>query len=340
MFWAKTCEVMYHAVSGVPMPKLLYLYEQRHPVELRDFIRAKIRLASLDFDEASYSDNESILIEKFKLADAVLMAPGRFLKDEVHEAGEKIKLIQLWSSGYDKINYDACNRFNQRVANNGGANAQSVAEHTFLLMLSAARRLTEMHNRVINANWIGNGHGMNLQSLFGKRLGLIGMGNIGSKVAEIASAFLMEVQYFDPFITFKSNKNFIKVDLRKLVSNSDFISLHTHHVKNSQPILGQAEFDVMKHGTNIINTSRAELIDYTALQKSLKSGLVRYYASDVFLKEPTTGHESYLSLSNVTFTPHIAGSNVESYEISLANCITNIKKAFENKEISWEVSKF
>jgi lactate dehydrogenase-like 2-hydroxyacid dehydrogenase len=322
------------------MQKLLYLYEERHPTELRDFIRAKIRLESLNFEEASYSDSKQSLIEKFKSVDAVLMAPGRFLEDEIHKAGEKIKLIQLWSSGYDKINLNACNKFNQKVANNGGANAQSVAEHTFLLILSAARRLTEMHDRVINANWTGNGHGLNLQSLFGKRLGLIGMGNIGSKVAEIGSAFKMEVQYFDPFITLKSNKNFRKVDLSELVQNSDFISLHTHAVKNSKPILSQTEFDIMRPGINIVNTSRAELIDYVALQKSLKSGFVRYYAADVFLKEPTTGNEEELAFRNTTFTPHIAGSNVETYEIALGNCIANIKRAFENKKILWEVSKF
>jgi phosphoglycerate dehydrogenase-like enzyme len=322
------------------MRRLLYLYEERHPLELRNFIRAKLKSALLNFDEASYSEGSQSLIKKFQSADAVLMAPGRFLEDEVHKAGEKIKLIQLWSSGYDKINLSACHKFNQRVANNGGANAQSVAEHTILLMLSAARRLSEMHNRVITGGWTGNGHGLNLQSLFGKRLGLIGMGNIGSKVAEIATAFKMKIEYFDPFITLNGNKNFIKVQLEELVKNSDFISLHTHAVKNSQPILGQAEFDIMKSGLNIINTSRAELIDYTALQKSLKSGKVRYFASDVFLREPTTGYEPEFTFSSTTFTPHIAGSNIETYEIALENCIANIKRAFENKEIKWEISKF
>jgi D-3-phosphoglycerate dehydrogenase len=111
-------------------------------------------------------------------------------------------------------------------------------------------------------------------------------------------------------------------------------------VKNSQPILGQAEFDIMKSGVNVINTSRAELIDYAALQKSLKSGRVRYYASDVFLSEPTTGHEQEFIFNNTTYTPHIAGSNVETYEIALENCIANIKRAFEKKEIKWEVSQF
>jgi len=322
------------------MLKLLYLYEERHPIELRDFIRAKLKLEFLNLEEASYSDSKQNLIEKFQSADAVLMAPGRFLEDDVHKAGEKIRLIQLWSSGYDKINLNACHKFKQRVANNGGANAQSVAEHTFLLILSAGRRLSEMHNRVINGDWTGNGHGLNLQSLFGKQLGLIGMGNIGSKVAEIATAFKMRVQYFDPFIKVGRNKNVTKVNLQELVQNSDFISLHTHAVKNSQQILGQAEFDIMKPGVNIINTSRAELIDYVALQKSLKSGKVRYYASDVFLNEPTTGHEQEFIFNNTTFTPHIAGSNIETYEIALENCITNIRNAFENRAIQWEVLKF
>ena len=316
------------------------MYEKRHPLALRDFVRNKVRLHFPIFDEACYSDTKQGLIEKFSAADAVLMAPGRFLDDEVHKVGKNIKLIQVWSSGYDKINLDACRKFNQRVANNGGANAQSVAEHTILLMLSAARRLSEMHNRVIFGEWEGNGHGLNLQSLFDKQLGIIGLGNIGSKVAELASSFKMRVVYYDPFVETGSSEKFTKVNLQKLLETSDFISLHTHALRNVRPILGREEFSLIKLGANLINTSRAELIDFPSLMSSLQSGKLRYYAADVFYDEPTTGQEIELSMINTTFTPHIAGSNLETYEIALENCLTNIRRALNGQEIFWEVTKF
>jgi D-3-phosphoglycerate dehydrogenase len=319
------------------MSNLLYIYEKRHPIELIDFIRSRISKQFSVWEEATYSDEDSFLINKFSEANAVLMAPGRYLSDEVHNHGKKIKLIQLWSSGYDKINLDACRKNGQKVANNGGANSNSVAEHTLLLILAAAKRITEMHDRVINAKWIGNGHGLNLQSLFGKNLGIIGMGNIGSKVAKLATAFDMKVLYFDPYLEQAQDKQYMKCEFKELLQLSDFISLHLHKNPETAPLIGEKEIDLMKSGVNIINTSRAGLIEMSSLKKSLDSGKVRYYASDVFTHEPTLGKEIELSMNNVTFSPHIAGSNLETYQIALDNCIKNIINALNDNQVLWEV---
>lgn len=319
------------------MRKLLYIYEKRHPIDLIEFVRSRISKDFLVWEEASYGDEESSMITKFSEANAVLMAPGRFLSDEIHRNGKGIKLIQLWSSGYDKINLEACRKNGQKVANNGGANSKSVAEHALLLILASAKRVTEMHSRVTGANWVGNGHGLNLQSLFGKNLGIIGLGNIGSKVARLATAFDMKILYFDPYVEQTQNKEYLKCEFEELLRSSDFISLHLHKNSKAPPIIGENEINLMKSGVNIINTSRAGLIEMQALKKSLNSGKVRYYASDVFTHEPTLGAEIELSMSNVTFSPHIAGSNLETYQIALDNCMQNIIRALGNKQILWEI---
>jgi len=319
------------------MSKLLYIYEKRHPIDLINFVRSRISKDFTTWEEASYSEEEPVLIKKFSNAEAVLMAPGRYLSDEIHSYGKKIKLIQLWSSGYDKINLNACRKNDQKVANNGGANSSSVAEHTILMILASAKRIIEMHNRVVSANWVGNGHGLNLQSLFGKNLGIIGMGNIGSKVAKIATAFDMNVLYFDPYVEQTQNMKYLKCEFEDLLRRSDFISLHLHKTVRAEPIIGENEINLMKSGVNIINTSRAELIDMESLAKSLISGKVRYYASDVFTSEPTLGKEIELSMNNVTFSPHIAGSNLETYQVALDNCLENIIRALNNEPILWKI---
>ena len=322
------------------MHKILYIYESWHPVELRDFIKSKLEPAFPNFQEISYSAPNSEIIDNFSVADALFMAPGRYLDDEVHKAGKNLKIIQLWSSGYDKINKISCQKYNQVVANNGGANSQSVGEHTLLLMLSAARRLAEMHNRVISGNWAGNGVGLNLQTLFGTKLGIIGMGKIGSKVAVLANAFGMKIQYYDisTKLTPPPPHYCTRLSFEELITSSDFISLHIHPLKDGKPILGLKEFNIMKKGVNIINTSRASLIDFTALKGAIETDRVRYYSADVFTNEPTSQNEpEFACLNNVTLTPHIAGSNLETYELVMKNCIENINLALNGKEIKWRV---
>ncbi len=320
------------------MAQVLYLFEERHPEELRNLVRQYLGNESIDWIEGNYDEDLAKISKKISEVEVILMAPGRYLSDEIHKAGKKIKLIQLWSSGYDKVNLQACVKYGQKVSNNGGANSQSVAEHTILLMLGVARRAPEMHNRVMDANWKNNGHGLNLQAVFGKKLGIIGLGNIGSKVAKIARAFEMEISFSDPNISTFKHAEYRKLNLFDLVSESDFISLHLHNKPDKSYILGDSEFRLMKSGVNIINTSRAELIDLKSLKMHLESGRIRSYAADVFSHEPTTGNEIELEMKNTFYSPHIAGSNIETYKIALENCLDNIKRALNDDEILWQVS--
>ena len=130
-------------------------------------------------------------------ADFVLFAPGRALSSEVMKSAKNVKLMQLWSSGYDKFNIKDSIHYKIPVANNGGGNAISVAEHTILLMLSVCKWLPDSHSRTVEGRWEGNSHGIDMLLLNKKTLGLIGFGNIGKEVAIRAKGFGMDIIYYD-----------------------------------------------------------------------------------------------------------------------------------------------
>jgi len=133
---------------------------------------------------------------------AVLLAPARHFPPEYMDHLEECKLMQIWSSGYDKFNIEDANSRGIPVANNYGSNAFSVAEHTILMMLGVSRCAPEMHERVVTENWKGNDHGMSSYSLSGKILGIVGLGNIGTLVAKRAEALGMRILFSDPGVDF------------------------------------------------------------------------------------------------------------------------------------------
>jgi lactate dehydrogenase-like 2-hydroxyacid dehydrogenase len=285
-----------------------------------------------------YESSKQELIDSFKKSKIVFMAPGRYLDDEIHDAGAGIRLFQLWSSGYDKLNLHKIKELQIAVSNNGGANKYSVAEHTLLLMLASARRFPEMHKRVVTGDWEGNGHGMNLKMLKGNQLGIIGLGAIGTEVAKLSKSFGMNVGFYD-IAPKKQEATLLDLEplsLDNLLMRSDFISIHTHATQGY--LLDRNALNKVKNGAIIINTSRASLIDTNYVQTLLSRGKLNYYGADVFDFEPTIGTEPILKTYHGAFTPHIAGSNPETYKIALENCIANIKRVQSGQEPLWRVN--
>ncbi|MDP6527910.1 MAG: NAD(P)-dependent oxidoreductase, partial [Candidatus Pacebacteria bacterium] len=211
---------------------LLYLFAERHPKNLRELIRSYIPQEEFEVREMSYLESTEDQIEKIKWAEAALLAPGRHLKDEVLASGGHLKLMQIWSSGYDKFNLKAATEAGIPVSNNGGANRIAVAEQTFLLMLSVYKRLPDSHRRVVTGNWEGNSHGMDMFILYGKTLGIVGLGAIGREVAVRAKAFGMKVLYYDiKRLSPKEEKEFgvEYAELERLYKESDVVTLHLNY---------------------------------------------------------------------------------------------------------------
>ena len=320
------------------MEKLLYFLEERVPQNLRKLVIKYIEAEKLEYRICFYSEPSEDIAAKLRWCDAVLFAPGRYLSTNLMENAKHVRLMQLWSSGYDKFNLDDARRLSIPVANNGGANAISVAEHTIMLMLAAARRLPEGHVRTTRGIWAGNSHGMDMVMLYGKKLGLIGMGNIGQQVARRAAAFGMEILYNDPRRLnpdIERELNSTYCSMENLLPNADFLSLHLHLNRSTDRIIGIRELDLLKKNCVLINVSRSQLVDLEALVPRLRDGSVLAAGFDVYEEEPTTGYESYLSLPNVVATPHTAGSTFDTYHMSLSNCMRNIACALRGEAPSW-----
>lgn len=252
-----------------------------------------------------------------------------------------VRLMQLWSSGYDKFNVAGARKYGIPVANNGGANAISVAEHTMLLLLAVARRLPEAHARATTGRWAGNSHGMDMVMLHGKTLSIIGMGNIGRQVARRAQAFGMKVTYYDvarldPAEEAAFGATYRPVD--DLLREADFLTLHLHLNASTAGMIGEREVALLKPGCVIVNVSRSQLIDLKALAPKLQQGHLLGAGFDVFETEPTTGAEPYLKLANVVATPHTAGSTVDTYHMAMRNCMENISRVLAGQTPQWVVN--
>ena len=321
--------------------RLLYVYKNRVPKKLRDLVLSFIPKNKFVIKMMEYDISDQEKIKNLKWAEVVLFAPGRFLSDEIMANCKHIKLMQLWSSGYEKFNIKSAKKYKIPVANNGGGNAISVSEHAVMLMLAVFKWLPKSHWRTVTGNWAGNSHGMDMFTLNGKTLGIVGFGNIGREVARKVSGFDMKVLYYD---IVKAKTEIEKIynvsycSFNKLVSKSDIITLHLHSNKKTENIIGTKELQIMKNNAVLINVSRAQLVDQKALYTTLKNKKIAGAGLDVFINEPTIGDEPLLNLPNVVATPHMAGSTFDAYNIAINRCIQNLVRVVENKDIKWIVT--
>jgi D-3-phosphoglycerate dehydrogenase len=154
---------------------ILWMTIDRHPESLKALIRQRLGSAGFDVNEVSYEAMDRLKNVDLENTSGVLLAPARLIPAEHLARLGNCALVQIWSSGYDKFNLADAQAKGLQVANNHGANATSVAEHTMLLMLGVSRRAPEMHERVTHGQWEGNDHGMASYSLNGKDMAKAGM---------------------------------------------------------------------------------------------------------------------------------------------------------------------
>ncbi|ADN49669.1 hydroxyacid dehydrogenase [Vulcanisaeta distributa] len=272
--------------------------------------------------------------------DAVIVSVWHRVTKDVIDAGRNLKVIGTASVGTDHIDVEYAEGRGIKVVSAAGASTYSVAEFTFGLLLMMVKRIPENMGRVRNGEW------SSLLTpgieLFGKTLGIIGFGRIGSYVASIANAFRMRVLAYDPFVDRERfiEVNAIRVDnLDDLLKQSDFITIHTSLTRESRGLIGRREVGLMKDGVYIINTARGEVVDENAILEGLKSGKIAGYAADVLTGEPPTEDTSPLlrafrrgEVSNLFITSHIAGvtrESVKRYTLYVAKGVRDALIAFK-----------
>ncbi|HEX4892379.1 MAG TPA: 2-hydroxyacid dehydrogenase [Hyphomicrobiaceae bacterium] len=273
-------------------------------------------------------------------AEYMICYPHIKMDDAFHKAAPKLKLIQLLSAGYDNVDLEAARRAKVPVANNGGANAISVAEHAVMLMLTTARRVVWQHASVSGGRWRGNGPPPTMYELYDKTLGIIGLGNIGKKVARRAQAFGMKVEYYDVKRLSEDEEDALGVKfrlLKELLRRSDFISLHVPLNASTRHLIGAGELALMKPSAIIVNTSRGPVIDEKALHATLAAHKIFGAGLDVFDQEPPPPNNPLFGLDNVVLTAHFAGPTSDNHTARFRNAFDNAQRVARGEQPFWVV---
>lgn len=269
----------------------------------------------IEFVVANVADDNDY-IEKCKDADAVLIGM-RKTPPEVIEKLEKCKVMVRYGIGYDVIDVEACNKKKIAVCNIPDYCIEEVAAHTAALALDCLRQITYRNGLVNQAKWIGQAHGYSVKRLSTLTYALCGFGNIARKTAEYMKNFGFELIAYDPFISedvFKS-AGVKKVSLEELCRSADIISVHVPLSKETYHLISKPQFDIMKKGVIIINTSRGGLVCQEDLLDAVDAGVVKAAGLDVLETEPLTNpDERILKYDNIIITPHFAFNSEESFE--------------------------
>lgn len=261
------------------------------------------------------------LLKKIKAvnADAVIVEVDA-LTEEVFE-GVELKFIGCARDSPKEIDLDAASKHRVPVFYAPGRNAESVADLTILLILAQARKLIKTDRllktgkvEINSADEFAQLHDLLKGTELGRStVGIIGLGQIGSLVAQRLRGFGARILFCDPNVTAKKGKTVggEKTDLETLIRNSDFVSIHARATPETFRMIGKEQLSWMKPTAHLINTARSAIIDEDALFEAIKNGALAGAALDVHSREPVGSENRFLQFDNVTVTPHIGGNTTD-----------------------------
>ena len=271
-----------------------------------DLLRAEPRLEVIVSNSKDYTKH-------LPDAEALLVRSAVKVTREVMDRAPRLRIVGRAGVGVDNIDCDEATRRGIVVMNTPGGNATSVAEHTMALILSLARAVPSANASIRAGRWERKKFQGN--EVFGKTLGIVGLGNIGRQVAQRAKPFGMEVVAFDPFVSSDAAKDcgVELLELDSLLERADYISLHLSLTAETAGLINAATIAKMKDGVRIVNCARGELIDSESLDAAIRTGKVGGAGLDVYEREPPVD-SPLIAHQNVVATPHIGGSTEEAQE--------------------------
>ena len=264
--------------------------------------------------------------------DGLIVRSATKVTADIIEAATNLKIIGRAGAGVDNIDVEIAKSKNIIVMNTPGGNTNATAEHTIGLIFALLRKIPNANETTHKGLW--EKKKMKGNELKGKKIGIVGFGNVGKRVAEISNALGMKVSIFSSYFNSVKDdfKNYVTSDLTNILSNSDIISFHCKPNKDGSSIINKDEFNMMKKSCILVNTARGGLINETDLIQALKNNIIKGAALDVFKKEPLEESELF-NLENIILTPHIAASTDEA-QIVVAEMVANqFCEYFKNKNI-------
>ena len=253
---------------------------------------------------------------------------------KVINSATRLKVIAKHGIGVDNIDIDAAKEKGVAVVNSPGTNREAVADLVFGLMLSLARKIPESDSQVRAGGWpkvFG-------QSVWGKTLGIIGLGVIGKSVVQRAKGFNMKALAFDKYWNkeYAAANGVIYSDIDTILKESDFVSLHVPLMEETRNLIGVNQLNMMKPSAHLINAARGGVVDEEALYKALSEGKIAGAGLDVFSSEPPA-NSPLLGLKNVIVTPHMGGFTDGALSMTSEFVAQGVVDALEGKELKSRV---
>jgi glyoxylate reductase len=303
-------------------------------------LKAKGYEVIINPEDRTHSKTELIAALKTEKPDAVLSLLTDKIDGEVMDAIPQAKIISNYAVGFDNIDLEGAKRRNIMVSNTPSDEvSDSVAEHTFALMLALAHRVVEADSFARSGRYNGwNPFLMTGTLLKGKTLGVVGLGRIGADVVKHSYGIGMKVAYFD----MKPNPDFEKqygaryLSMEDLLKESDVVSLHVPLNDKTHHLMSAPQFKLMKPTALLVNTARGPVVDEKAVLQALTDKQLGGFATDVFECEPSIDCDPYdhlelKAMPNVIMTPHIASATMEAREAMSAAAAANIIAALEGQ---------
>ncbi|MDD3982402.1 MAG: phosphoglycerate dehydrogenase [Candidatus Omnitrophota bacterium] len=244
--------------------------------------------------------------------DALVVRSATKVTRDVISAAARLKVIGRAGVGLDNVDLEAATQKGIIVMNTPAGNTMSTAEHTVSMILSLARNIPQASASVKRGEWKRSK--FTGVELYGKTLGIVGLGRIGTEVAKRAFSFGMRILAFDPFLSRQvaEELGIEIVELKELFKRSDFITIHTPLTADTKHLISTEQFALMKKGVRLVNCARGGIVDEAALAAAVKEGKVAGAALDVFEKEPVSPDNELLKLDGVITTPHLGASTEEA----------------------------
>jgi D-3-phosphoglycerate dehydrogenase / 2-oxoglutarate reductase len=270
--------------------------------------------------------------------DALIIRSATQVTAEVLEAATHLKVVARAGIGLDNVDLEAATRRGVMVVNAPQSNVISAAEHTLALLLAQARNVPQAHRDLVAGAWErSKWEGVELA---GKTMGLVGLGRVGTLVAQRAAGFDMRVIAYDPYVSVDRGKEMgveIMPTLEALLVQSDFVSVHLPRSHETEHLLGDKELAMMKPGARLVNTARGGIVDEDALVKAIESGHLGGAAIDVFAVEPTTSTPLF-GLPNVIVTPHLGASTREAQDKAGTTVAEMVRLALQGEFVPYAVN--
>lgn len=296
---------------------------------------ARVAPPELDLRFAqSYDESEQLAL----VEHAEFLLPGwAAVTAPMLAHAKKLRMIQKWGIGVDRIDVEAVRRMRIPLAITAGSNAGPVAELAIALMLAVYRRVAQVDRALREGRWLKAEMRGVCYQIAGKTVGLVGFGNIGRMVARKLRGFDARVVYFDPRRAdreLEEATGATYASLAALLSQSDIVSLHMPLTEQTSRLIDARAIASMKDGAILINTARGELLDERALHDALVAGKLRGAGLDAFDPEPPASDNPLLTLDQVVATPHTGGAVFDNVENVAQHAIGNILRYLRGEPLA------